>query len=67
MNMMRKYRWVIAGIVFGGLAGFLYWNFVGCSSGQCAITSVWYRSTVYGSILGGLLVSTVSKTSRDNN
>jgi hypothetical protein len=28
-----------AGIAIGGISGFLYYYFIGCSSGSCAITS----------------------------
>ncbi len=44
------------GIGLGGLGGFLYYHFVGCSSGSCAITGSPYLSTVYGSLLGLFLV-----------
>ena len=42
---------VIFGAVGGGV-GFLYWKLVGCASGSCPITSVWYTSTAYGAVLG---------------
>lgn len=38
--------------VAGSIGGFLYWKFVGCSSGTCIIKSVWYLSTLYGLVLG---------------
>jgi hypothetical protein len=44
------------GIALGGLAGFLYYHFVGCSSGTCAITSNPYLSILYGGLLGLFLV-----------
>lgn len=48
---------MIIGVPLGALAGFLYWKFVGCSSGSCAITSKPFNSTVYGAVMGGLLFS----------
>jgi len=45
----------------GALAGFLYWNYVGCASGNCAITAKWYTSTIYGLILGWLLGDSMHK------
>ena len=39
----------------GALGGFLYWKFVGCNSGTCAIKSVWYWSTLWGIAVGYLL------------
>lgn len=50
-----KHLRLISGLVIGGIAGFLYWHFIGCASGSCAITSVWYTSTGYGAIIGGLI------------
>jgi hypothetical protein len=45
----------IMGVALGALAGYLYWKFVGCSSGTCAITSRPLNSTLYGAVMGGLL------------
>ncbi len=45
------------GIVLGGVAGFMYYHFVGCSSGTCAITSSPYGSTLMGSLLGLFVVN----------
>ncbi len=39
----------------GAIVGCSYWYFVGCESGTCAITSVWYRTTIYGAIMGWLV------------
>ena len=43
------------GIVVGAVAGFLYWNYVGCLTNTCAITSDPTCSTLYFSLMGGLL------------
>jgi hypothetical protein len=48
---------VIVGIAVGALTGYLYWKYIGCYSGTCAITSRPLNSTVYGTVLGGLLFS----------
>jgi hypothetical protein len=45
------------GVIIGGLAGFLYYHFVGCNSGSCAITSNPYRSMIAGGIFGFLMVN----------
>jgi hypothetical protein len=42
-------------LLIGAAAGFLYWKFVGCTSGTCPIKSVWYWSTLWGAILGYLI------------
>jgi len=54
---LKKNILTIIGVPLGALAGFLYWKFVGCNSGSCAITSNPYNSTIYGAAMGGLLFS----------
>ena len=57
MNFIKKNILVFVGITIGALAGYLYWKYVGCLSGNCAITSNPFNSTIYGSAMGGLLFS----------
>ncbi len=45
------------GVFAGAALGFAYWKFIGCTSGTCAITSKPLNSTVYGAVMGGLLLS----------
>lgn len=40
------------GTILGGLAGFLYYYFIGCKSGTCAITSNPVNSIIMGSLMG---------------
>jgi hypothetical protein len=56
----------ILGTVMGAIAGFLYWRFVGCSSGSCAITASPVNSTIYFSIAGALLGGTFKNTNDTN-
>lgn len=46
-------------VVFGAIAGFLYWKFVGCKSGACPLKSVWYYNLGLGVLIGYLLADTV--------
>ena len=57
MNWIKKNILTIAGIFIGALAGYLYWQYVGCLSGTCAITSNPKNSTLYGAMMGGLVFS----------
>ncbi len=41
----------------GAVAGFLFYKFVGCSSGACPITSSPVGSTIYGLLIGLILSS----------
>jgi uncharacterized protein YcfJ len=47
----------VIGSLIGAIAGFLYWQQVGCSTGTCMITSKPINSTVYGAVMGALLLS----------
>jgi membrane associated rhomboid family serine protease len=42
-------------LLIGAVGGFLYWRFVGCTSGTCAIKSVWYWTTLWGAAMGYLV------------
>ena len=55
MEFIKKYKLSIIGIVLGAVAGYLYYYFVGCASGTCAITSNPLNSTLYGAMMGALL------------
>ncbi len=57
MNFVLKNKLTLIGIVIGALGGFLYYYFVGCASGTCAITSKPLNSTLYGGLMGGLLMN----------
>lgn len=52
---------VVLGSILGLIAGFLYWRFVGCSSGTCFIKSSPVNMTIYGGLMGGLLFSMFDK------
>jgi hypothetical protein len=54
-TFLNKYKWPLIISMIGGLGGFLYWRFIGCTSGTCAIKSVWYWSTLWGMAFGYLL------------
>lgn len=49
------------GVILGVIGGYLYWKFVGCVSGTCAITSNPIMSSIYGGLMGGLLFSMFKK------
>jgi xanthine/uracil permease len=55
MTTLKKYRLTIIGFLVGAVGGYLYYYFVGCSTGTCPITSNPWRMTLYGSLLGMLL------------
>ena len=50
-----KYKKFIIGITLGGVLGYAYYHFIGCSDGTCSITSSPVNSALYGMLMGGVL------------
>ena len=59
--MFKKYLLTIVGILLGTIFGYLYYYYVGCASGTCNITSKPLNSTLYGALMGGLLLNIFEK------
>lgn len=55
MELISKYRWILIGGLIGMVAGYAYYYFIGCESGNCAITSKPFNSSLYGALMGGLM------------
>lgn len=53
------------GVIVGAIAGYAYYHYVGCASGTCAITSKPINSTLYGSLMGGLLFNLFVKENKN--
>jgi hypothetical protein len=54
-KIIKEKRLALIFLIIGGIGGFLYWKYVGCLSGTCAIKSVWYWSTLWGAAMGYLV------------
>jgi hypothetical protein len=53
-----KYFWKpFLGITIGAIAGFMFYYFIGCESGSCAITSSPLGSIITGSFFGFFVTS----------
>ncbi|MCB0787424.1 MAG: hypothetical protein KDB88_07110 [Flavobacteriales bacterium] len=55
---MNKLWYYIPAVLVGALAGYAYWHFYACDHG-CTITSVWWRSSLYGAVMGYLTIGLV--------
>jgi uncharacterized membrane protein YdjX (TVP38/TMEM64 family) len=53
---LSKYRKMLLGALIGMVVGYVYYALVGCSSGSCAISSNPLNSSMYGALMGGLIV-----------
>ena len=63
-DFFKKYKLTIIGVILGAIGGYIYYNFVGCNSGTCAITSRPVNSTLYGALMGGLLLNIFKKENK---
>ncbi len=62
MKKLFNNNWLyLVGAVIGAIAGYFYWQQVGCASGTCAITSKPVNSTLYGALMGALLLGLFKK------
>ncbi|MBN8649874.1 MAG: hypothetical protein J0L67_00500 [Cytophagales bacterium] len=61
MTLLKKYWLTVTGIALGLGAGYLYWQQIGCISGSCPITSSPVNSSLYGALMGGLVVNMFKK------
>lgn len=67
IDFFIKYKRLFIGVALGAFAGFLYWHFIGCTSGTCPITSKWHNTTLYGAIVGYVIASPVKKKENNSN
>ncbi len=63
-NWLNNNKLYILGALVGAVAGYFYWQQVGCISGTCTITSKPVNSTLYGALLGSLLFGIFKKDNR---
>lgn len=61
MNFIIKNKLTLIGVALGSLLGFLYYYYIGCASGNCAITSKPLNSSLYGGMMGGLFLNIFKK------
>jgi hypothetical protein len=62
VHFFRKQKLALFGVFIGAIAGYAYWYYVGCASGHCPISSLWYNSTLYGALVGAILGSSFKKS-----
>lgn len=61
MSFIIKHKLTVLGILAGAVGGYLYYHFIGCTSGSCPITSQPVNSTLYGAMMGGLFFNSFKK------
>ena len=66
-NWLLTNKLYLIGTAIGAFGGFLYWKYVGCLTGTCAITSNPFRSTLYFAALGALILGSFKKEKKYGN
>ena len=56
-----NHKLILAGAMLGAVAGYIYYHFIGCSSGTCLISSKPVNSTVYFAVMGAVFFSLFKK------
>ncbi|MEZ4721870.1 MAG: DUF6132 family protein [Flavobacteriales bacterium] len=64
-TLWSKYAYWAIGGALGGVAGYFYWKYWGCD-GACLITAVWWRTSIYGSVVGAMLADNVWSARKNN-
>ncbi|MBS1487530.1 MAG: hypothetical protein JST43_08055 [Bacteroidetes bacterium] len=62
--MIKRFALEITGVLIGSASGWMYWKYIGCTSGSCPITSNPVHSTLYGAVMGVLLFSMFKKENK---
>jgi phage shock protein E len=65
-SFILKNKLMLLGVLLGGIVGYLYYHFIGCVTGTCAITSKPVNSTVYFAVMGGLGFSMLKKSEKSD-
>lgn len=60
---MKKYLKPVLYAAIGGVLGYSYYFFVGCT-GNCPLSSRWYITTIYG-LIAGVLMALPNKKKSD--
>ncbi len=67
MSFLVKHKLTLIGLLVGGVGGYLYYHFIGCTTGSCPITSKPMNSTLYGAMMGWLLLTSFQKEKPKSN
>ncbi len=60
-NWIINNKLYMVGAILGAMVGFLYWKYVGCITGTCAITLSPVRSTLYFGFFGAIFLGMFKK------
>lgn len=62
--ILKQNLLIFIGIAIGALAGYLYWYYIGCTTGTCPIKSSAPLTMIWGAAICGLLFSMFKKNKK---
>jgi|TARA_B100001964_G_C13674410_1_gene354760 hypothetical protein len=66
-NLKQRLPKLLLGGFAGAIIGYIYYYYIGCNSGHCAITGNPINSTAYGAFAGFLWMYPLKKKNGDTN
>lgn len=64
-TILKNWFYFIPGALLGGISGFFYWKYFGCT-GTCIITSSPIRTVIYFGVMG-ILINQMCKPEKIDN
>ena len=64
MEFLKRNKGIFLGLILGMIVSYLYWQYVSCLSGACAITSDPVNSTLYGAFMVVYWVAVLKRKTR---
>lgn len=61
---LKNNKLSLIGTIVGAIAGYIYWQQIGCTSGTCMITSKPLNSALYGAFMGFLVFGLFKKDNK---
>ncbi|MCX7877889.1 MAG: DUF6132 family protein [Ignavibacteria bacterium] len=62
----KKIILTLIGATLGAVGGYMYYYLIGCRGGSCPITSNPYISTIYGLVIGSLILNMFNGSKTDS-
>lgn len=63
-KLINDNKLYLIGAAIGTIAGYFYWQQIGCSTGSCSITSKPLNSSLYGALMGALVFGIFKKEAK---